>query len=197
MTRGLVALVFLAGMILGGVVATVFRAPDVAPAWHDDVALTGPRTYAQAVTLANGEVLLVGGMDRDRTPMTNGHAEILDPRTGTVRLDPAPRIARLWQSLTTLRNDRILVIGGTERRDDGDWYALAYAETFDPWTGRWRDISAPAIARSDHAAVLLRDGRVLVIGGNDGPKWVRQSEIYDPTTDSWSRLTPGRVNRKL
>jgi len=190
-----VALVFLAGMILGGVVATVFRAPDVAPAWHDDLALTGPRTYAQAVALANGEVLLVGGMDRDRTPMTNGHAEILDPRTGTVRLDPAPRIARLWQSLTTLRNDRILVIGGTERRDDGDWYALAYAETFDPWTGRWRDVSAPAIARSDHAAVLLRDGRVLVIGGNDGPKWVRQSEIYDPATDTWSRAAPLPVGR--
>ena len=195
MTRGILAVVFLAGAILGGVLVTALRAPDLPATWHDEVALTGPRTYAQVVALANGEVLLVGGMDRDRAPLTNGHAEILDPRAGTVRLDPSLRIARLWQSLTTLRDDRVLVVGGTERRDDGAWYALPYAETFDPWTGRWRAVSAPAIARSDHSATLLHDGRVLVIGGNDGPKWVRQSEIYDPLTDTWSSAAPLPVGR--
>jgi hypothetical protein len=187
MTRGLLALTFVAGAIAGAVATTALRGPDVPPAWHEGSALAGPRTYAQAVTLATGEILVVGGMDRDRTPVTNGHAEILDPRAGTVRLDGAARIPRLWQTLTPLPNDLVLVVGGTLRREDGDWQALAYAETFDPWTGRWRAVAAPAVARSDHSAVLLHDGRVLVIGGNDGPRWIRQSEVYDPRTDSWSR----------
>ena len=37
--------------------------------------------------------------------------------------------------------------------------------------------------------------RVLIIGGNDGPTWVRQSEIYDPLTDTWSSAAPLPVAR--
>lgn len=190
MTRGLLALAFLGGTIVGAAGITALRGPEVPPAWHEATALLGPRTYAQAIALATGEILVVGGMDRDRTPTTYGRAEILDPRTGAVRLDGVARIPRLWQTLTPLPNDLVLVIGGTERRADGGWHALAYAETFDPWTGRWRTVAAPAVARSDHSAVLLRDGRVLVIGGNDGPRWITRSELYDPRTDTWSSAAP-------
>ena len=196
MTRARTAVVFALGMLLGGlIVALIPRTPELPPVWQDDLSLTGPRTYAQAVTLATGQVLLVGGMDRDSRAVTNGWAEILDPRAGTVRRDAAPQIARMWQSVTTLPNDLVLVIDGTERHSDGSWYALAYAESFDPWTGRWHQISAPSMARSDHEAVVLRDGRVLVIGGNDGPKWVHQSEIYDPATDRWSLAASLPVGR--
>lgn len=193
---GRTALVFLLGMTLGGLLVNTLRVPDVPATWHDEQSLARPRTYAQAVALANGEVLLIAGMDRDSEQVTNGRAEILDPRSGTLRVDASPRIARLWQSVTTLPNDLVLVIDGTERHADGSgWYALALAETYDPWTGRWRTVRAPAIARSDHGAALLRDGRVLVIGGNDGPKWVRRSEIYDPRTDTWSLAAPLPVGR--
>jgi len=196
MTRGRTAVIFALGMLLGGlIVGLIPRTPELPPTWQDDLSLTGPRTYAQAVTLATGQVLLVGGMDRDSQAVTNGWAEILDPRSGTVRRDAAPQIARMWQSLTTLPNDLVLVIDGTERHSDGGWHALAYAEAFDPWTGRWHQISAPSVPRSDHAAVLLRDGRVLVIGGNDGPKWVHRSEIYDPATDRWSLAASLPVGR--
>jgi N-acetylneuraminic acid mutarotase len=34
--------------------------------------------------------------------------------------------------------------------------------------------------RAGHAAVLLRDGKVLVVGGDS-----TYGEVYDPTTDTW------------
>ena len=196
MAWGHPALIFILGMAIGGLLTNALRGPEPPAAWHDEQSLAQPRTYGQAVAMANGEVLLIGGMDRDSAQVTNSRAEILDPRTGTLRVDPSPRIARLWQSVTTLPNDLVLVVDGTERQsDDSGWHALAYAETYDPWTGRWHAVRAPSVARSDHAAALLRDGRVLIIGGNDGPTWVRQSEIYDPRTDTWSFAAPLPIGR--
>jgi len=159
-----------------GLALSGLRAPEAVPQWHETTALSASRTYAQAIGLATGEVLVVGGMDRDPATRTYSHAEIIDPRTGSTTPDPAARIARMWQTLTTLRSDLVLVVDGTERLPDG-WHALAYAETFDPWSHTWRTVRAPTYARSDHSAVLLNDGRVLVIGGNDGPKGITPAEI--------------------
>ena len=40
--------------------------------------------------------------------------------------------------------------------------------------------------RSDHAAVRLPDGRVLVSGGTDGTDALKASEVYDPSTETWT-----------
>ena len=191
--RVLTVLIFSVGIVVG-LALSGLRAPEAPPEWHQTTALSGSRTYAQAIGLATGEVLVVGGMDRDPALRTYSHAEILDPRTGTTTPDPSARIARMWQTLTTLRSDLVLVVDGTERRPDG-WHALAYAETFDPWSHTWRTVRPPTYARSDHSAVLLNDGRVLVIGGNDGPTWITPSEIYDPLTDRWATAAPLPIGR--
>ena len=39
-----------------------------------------------------------------------------------------------------------------------------------------------AISRMDHTMTVLRDGRVLVVGG----ALTRKTEIYDPSTGTWS-----------
>lgn len=194
-TRALAILATVFGSgIVAGVALAALGAPEAPPQWRQAPALGESRTYAQAIGLVTGEVLIVGGMDRDPAARTYAHAAILDPRTGISTIDPAARVARMWQTLTTLRSDLVLVVDGTERRPDG-WHALAYAETFEPWSHTWRTVRAPAFPRSDHSAVLLNDGRVLVIGGNDGPQWVRQSEIYDPLTDRWKQAAPLPVGR--
>lgn len=41
------------------------------------------------------------------------------------------------------------------------------------------------VARSDHASVLLPDGRVLVIGGTDSVNVLKSSELFDPSTATW------------
>lgn len=40
--------------------------------------------------------------------------------------------------------------------------------------------------RSDHVAVRLPDGRVLVSGGTDGTNVLKSSELYDPSTETWT-----------
>ena len=54
--------------------------------------------------------------------------------------------------------------------------------TYDPASGAWASGGNLAVARSGHAAALLKDGRVLIAGGtaSDGPSF--DIEIYDPAT---------------
>jgi len=39
--------------------------------------------------------------------------------------------------------------------------------------------------RSDHAAMRLPDGRVLVSGGTDGTAVLKSAEVFDPSTEKW------------
>ncbi len=44
------------------------------------------------------------------------------------------------------------------------------------------DLNTP---RGQHTATLLRDGRVLVVGGTDGSGILADAEIFDPLTNTW------------
>lgn len=58
----------------------------------------------------------------------------------------------------------------------------------------WIELAPMPVAKVKHTAVLLDDGRVLVVGGEyDDAGTVRPSssaEIYDPATDTWTVTTP-------
>jgi N-acetylneuraminic acid mutarotase len=57
------------------------------------------------------------------------------------------------------------------------------AEIWNPESNDWTSAGNTEVPRSDHAANLLNDGRVIVTGGT-GAK--ASTEIYDPLTNSWS-----------
>ena len=59
---------------------------------------------------------------------------------------------------------------------------------------RWTSTASMAERRRDHTATLLRDGRVLVVGGrNGGGPAYGSAELYDPDTGRWTTLS-GRLN---
>lgn len=59
------------------------------------------------------------------------------------------------------------------------------AELYDPASGTWAPTGDLITGRSEHEAVLLNTGQVLVVGGigNDGT--VATAELYDPATGGW------------
>jgi N-acetylneuraminic acid mutarotase len=64
------------------------------------------------------------------------------------------------------------------------------AEIYDPNTGIWTPTGSMNDARSQgHAAVLLKNGKVLVVGGPGlaHGEWLSSAELYDPVTGSWTR----------
>ena len=87
--------------------------------------------------------------------------------------------------------------GSCRGRNASNWYAdlTASAEIYDPITGVWTLTDALAVARSGHTSTVLRDGRVLVAGGNylccDGAAWLElyplsSTEIFDPRRGTWT-----------
>jgi hypothetical protein len=93
--------------------------------------------------------------------------------------------ARTQHSATLLKGGKVLVVGGVTG-EVWTGHDIASAELYDPCANTWSSAGSLAEARNGHSAVVLRDGRVLVVGGvRDG--WsVVSAEIYDPESNVWS-----------
>jgi len=58
--------------------------------------------------------------------------------------------------------------------------------------GTWSELAPMHWTRRYYASAVLADGRVLVSGGeySDAGSETNKTEIYEPTTDTWTELTP-------
>lgn len=111
------------------------------------------------------------------------------------------KVPRTGHTATLLRDGRVLVAGGNFERElqgSGEFHAIPPgsrgAEIFDTATGRWSFTAAMNRGRRGHAAVLLDDGRVFVVGGESSYAYRflpgGTAEIYDPAADTWSPTSP-------
>lgn len=98
--------------------------------------------------------------------------------------------------LPPAQDGKILVLGGgfyTSHGPHSTGSDLKSAEILDTQSSpvRWRRIDDMDQPRVNPTAVLLPDGKVLVIGGHDSYKWSaslvasNQANIYDPVFDEW------------
>lgn len=164
-------------------------APATTPRWQTIAELYQPRSYASAVALSNGKILVVGGFDRSTPDVMNGQSELIDPATESVILLPQPLLGRIHQTMTPAWDDLVVVAGGVE------WYQTYWSpvdrvDVFRPSQNRWVLGARLRHPRSDHAATALQDGRVLVTGGNANTTLLNSTEIYDPRTDRWTEAAP-------
>jgi len=133
-----------------------------------------------AILLRSGKVLIAGGWV--------GHgctdsAELYDPATGRFTMLTSRMTARRGDARATpLENDDVLITGGADHDNPG---GVASAEVFHPATATFQAVGAMHFARVAHTATMLRDGRVLIVGGR-GDKVNAAAEIFDPKT---SRFT--------
>jgi hypothetical protein len=152
--------------------------------------MPGVRAGATATVLADGDVLVVGGV-AGGTADPSDTAVVLATALRWSRARGFSAVAsmaspRVGHTATLLPDGRVLVIGG--ERLDGGMSPIASAELFDPRRDAWVPAGELAVARQHHTAALLPDGRVVVIGGQvAGLGTTAAIEIWD----SGRRFTPG------
>jgi hypothetical protein len=134
--------------------------------------------------LGDGRVL-VGDADEADDAILG--AEVYDPATGTWTAtgQPVPGSQFDGGTATLLRNGTVLVAG-----DNG-------AQVYDPDSGTWTVTGTLTTPRYGHAATLMSDGRVLVVGGDVIPDIVVDSaEVYDPDTGAWTAIANMQAPRE-
>ena len=154
-------------------------------------ALRSGRTQHTATLLTDGRVLILGGYD-EQQPDGGFSAEIWDPESLSFPEDPnmydwgmpSGSIDRpLTYTATALPDGRVEIVAY-----DADGYAIA-GHIWDPA----RDYSqVPALdplsplptARFFAHGTVLKDGRVLIAGGNDADG--RAAKIWNPQTESFA-----------
>jgi hypothetical protein len=100
---------------------------------------------------------------------------------------------RAGHQATVLPDGTVLVTGGdaVEPLADGTFRpdSLDTAERYDPDTGVWTPAAPMPGRRTRHRSILLRTGRVLVVGGTGGPGFAagyRSAALYDPKSGTWT-----------
>ncbi|MGB8858951.1 MAG: kelch repeat-containing protein [Ilumatobacteraceae bacterium] len=109
--------------------------------------------------------------------------------TTTTNAPPAPIATMLL-----LTDGSVLAQGVSTNK----WYRYTVPANGDYQAGSWATVADSAHAPLYYASGVLRDGRVIVVGGEydaGSPVWLLNAEIYDPGANTWTTLPnpPGWV----
>ena len=143
-------------------------ASTAAGSWTATASMSTARSSVTATPLADGRVLVVGGV-------LERISELYDPANGTWIPGGTLNEARWLHVAVRLRDGRVFVAGGAY---------TASAELYDPATNRWTPTGSMSVDRHSFTATALRDGRVLVVGGQSGNGTGVQAsaELYHPAS---------------
>ena len=119
-----------------------------------------------------------------------------NPATNTFRAIPYTDSNLFCAGQTFLADGRLLVAGGHV----GTYVGITDTTIFNPWTESWTPAAHMTYARWYPTTTILGDGRILTVSGaincpncyipNDPHNGLADvAEIYNPTTNLWSRLT--------
>jgi N-acetylneuraminic acid mutarotase len=168
--------------ISGKVLHTVEIFDPLDDTWTSTSVMHHGRAHHAAALLNDGRVLVVGGFDSDLRTLTS--AEVYDPATQTWALVGHMSEARSVPTASVLHDGRVLVSGGSHT-GAGSAAMRNTAEMYNPITNSWKSAGRFEVNRAGHSATVLRDGRVLVVGGAGPASTVAKAEMYDPDENAW------------
>jgi uncharacterized protein YjdB len=145
--------------------------------------MSSARYQHTAMLLADGRVLITGGIDSSSTIIAG--AGLFDPSTRMFSPTGSMLAPRSNHSATLLPNGQVLIAGGFSGAAD-----LSSAELFDPATGLFTPTGSLNIARQGHTATMLPNGKVLIAGGD-----ALAAELYDPAAGTFTQTGSLSVQR--
>lgn len=123
-----------------------------------------PREGHTATLLNDGRVLIAGGSDNGQHTIST--AEIYDPGIGTFTPAGSMTVPREAHTATLLLSGQVLIAGGGRAGMPGGYIVYRNGELYDPRSGTFSAINSPMVGdRVGASAVLLQDGRALIVGG--------------------------------
>jgi len=143
-----------------------------------------PRVYLHTATLLkNGDLLIVGGFDEGKTEQSAAYRYLA--AQGTFVSAGSLATPRAYHTASLLPDGRVLVAGGHRPND-----YLRSTEIYDPASSAWSAGPDVLHKSSEHAAVTLADGKVLLSGGwTSGVDSNGLMQIYDPASGSFTLVT--------
>ncbi|MFL5639371.1 MAG: Kelch repeat-containing protein, partial [Gemmatimonadaceae bacterium] len=152
--------------------------------WTATASMVTSRFYHTATLLQDGSVLVAGGYNGSTTFSS---AERYDPATSTWVSAGSMASPRTGHTATLLPNGKVLVVGGI-RFPFNNLYNTT--ELYDPATNTWS--AGPNLTigvRAFHPAVLLDNGKVLVVAGLQSYPdcaYRATAELYNYATNTWA-----------
>jgi hypothetical protein len=141
-----------------------------------------------ATRLEDGSVLIVGGSTAQSI------AEIYNPLTEQFDQVGSLNEVHTFHTATLLLDGRVLIAGGQDQNFLGGPVTHDVAELYDPGTRTFTVTDTLKVGRSQHAATLLPNGDVLIVGGlqttspGSGP-CLKSAEVYDHLLKTFSMTT--------
>jgi len=153
-----------------------------------------PRAFHTATLLANGKVLIVGGVGITRSGDTQPlmTAELYDPYTRTFTPTGNMTTPRVRPSATLLNDGRVLIVGNEYKFNEN---LRNTADLYDPSTGTFTKTGDSVTNQTGGQAVLLNDGKVLIVGGwkagtSSQPIQISNPELYNPLSGTFAATGP-------
>jgi len=162
--------------------------------WTATGSMQTARESFAAVALANGQVLVEGGVGSGGAILAT--AELYTPSTGNWTPAGAMSVARYGHTATLLQNGTVLVTGGCTSASCPP--VTGVTELYDPTTNTWTTTTSLNLARTNQTATLLHNGKVLVVGGTttgSPANSTKSCELYDPTAKTWTTVASTSVPR--
>ena len=174
---------------VGGVLSSTELYDPVARTFSPTGSMTVPRAGQTITMLRDGRVLIVGGVRNAGFRSELASAEIYDPATGAFHATGSMTTPREGHTATTLRDGRVLIVGGSANGVQ----TVGSAEIYDPASGTFSRTGHLHQPRVAHVAALLGTGKVLIAGGGRGGMpggyiSYDTAEMYDPATASFTAV---------
>jgi hypothetical protein len=158
--------------------------------------MNSARALHQAITLADGRVLVCGGADALGAVLST--CEIYDPATNSFTPTGSMLTPRVLHAAVRLADGRVLVAGGTSSLLDAVSTITNVrnsTEVYNPATGTWSVTANLGGFRMLPSLSLLPNGRVLAAGGLEvsflfgiplSAGTTASCQTYNPATNSWA-----------